>query len=94
MLPGMEIVLMTKLSWKRTRNDPMQSRQLWLMRRDPTKPLFEPERSAYPTWDPKLKTGEYEVRASLVYDLNRYNDPNFEGDQTTMFRKSLPFKVK
>ncbi len=46
------------------------------------------------TWDPKLKPGEYEVRASLIYDLNRYNDPNFEGDQTTIFRKSLPLKVK
>jgi hypothetical protein len=45
-------------------------------------------------WDPKLTTGEYEVRASLIYDLNRYNDPNFEGDQTTIFRKTLPFKVK
>jgi hypothetical protein len=38
-------------------------------------------------WVPKLKTGEYEVRASLIYDLNRYNDPNFEGHQTTIFRK-------
>ena len=46
------------------------------------------------SWDPKLKTGEYEVRASLVYDLNRYNDPNFEGDQTTMFRKTLPFEIR
>jgi hypothetical protein len=45
-------------------------------------------------WVPKLKTGEYEVRASLIYDLNRYNDPSFEGDQTTIFRKTLPFKVK
>ncbi len=45
-------------------------------------------------WDPKLKSGEYELRASLVYDLNRYNDPNFQGDQTTIFRKTLPFKVK
>jgi hypothetical protein len=46
------------------------------------------------TWDTKLEKGEYEVRASLIYDLNRYNDPNFERDQTTIFRKSLPFKVK
>jgi hypothetical protein len=45
-------------------------------------------------WDPKLKKGKYKVRASLVYDLNRYNDPKFEGDQTTMFRKSLPFEIK
>lgn len=45
-------------------------------------------------WDPKLKKGEYEVRASLVYDLNRYNDPNFKGDQTTIFHKTLPFKIK
>jgi nitrate/TMAO reductase-like tetraheme cytochrome c subunit len=46
------------------------------------------------SWDPKLKKGQYEVRASLIYDLNRYNDRNFKGDQTTMFRKTLPFKVK
>ncbi len=46
------------------------------------------------SWDPKLKKGKYEVRASLIYDLNRYNDPKFQGDQTTMFRKSLPFEVK
>lgn len=46
------------------------------------------------SWDPKLKPGEYEVRANLVYDLNRYNDPNFEGDQTMIFRKSLPLSVK
>jgi iron(III) transport system ATP-binding protein len=28
-----------------------------------------------------------------AYDLNRYNDPKFEGDQTTMFSNSLPLKV-
>ncbi|HMK36162.1 MAG TPA: hypothetical protein VK463_13900 [Desulfomonilaceae bacterium] len=46
------------------------------------------------SWDPMVKTGEYEVRATLIYDLNRYNDPNFEGDRMTIFRKTLPFNPK
>ena len=45
-------------------------------------------------WDPKLGSGKYEVRASLIYDINRYIDPKVEGHQTTIFRKSLPFTVK
>lgn len=46
------------------------------------------------SWDPKLPAGSYEVRASLIYDLNRYNDPSFKEDQTTVFRRTLPFKVQ
>lgn len=46
------------------------------------------------TWDPKLNKGDYKVRASLIYDLNRYNDPKFEGDQTRMFSTGLDIKVK
>jgi len=45
-------------------------------------------------WEPKLNKGEYSVRASLIYDLNRYNDTGFEGDRTKMFDSSLPIKVK
>jgi hypothetical protein len=45
-------------------------------------------------WEPKLDNGEYTVRASLIYDLNRYNDPGFEGDRTKMFSSSLPITVK
>jgi hypothetical protein len=44
-------------------------------------------------WDPKLPQGSYEVRASLVYKLNRYNE-NFEGDETTIFQRTLPFMVQ
>jgi hypothetical protein len=46
------------------------------------------------TWDPKLKSGKYEIQATLIYALNRYSDPKSEGDRTTMFRKTLPFTVK
>jgi hypothetical protein len=45
-------------------------------------------------WEPKLDKGEYTVRASLIYDLNRYNDPGFEGDRTKMFSSNLPITVK
>jgi hypothetical protein len=46
------------------------------------------------TWNPRLKPGAYEVRANLVFDLNRYNNPNFEGDQTTISKKTLALRVK
>jgi hypothetical protein len=46
------------------------------------------------TWDPKLSSGKYELRTSLIYNLNRYSDSALEGNQTTMFRKTLPFKIK
>jgi hypothetical protein len=44
-------------------------------------------------WTPELKSGTYTVRATLVYDLNRYNDPKFLDDETTLTRTSLEFKV-
>jgi hypothetical protein len=46
------------------------------------------------TWDPRLKPGEYEVRTSLIFDLNRYNDPKFRGDQRTIFKTSLAYRVR
>ena len=42
-------------------------------------------------WSPKLNAGEYTIRASLIYDLNRYN-PRFD-DQTEIYRSSLPVKI-
>jgi hypothetical protein len=45
-------------------------------------------------WDPKLGPGEYKVRASLIYDTNRYTDPKVEGHQTTIFRRTVPLTVK
>jgi hypothetical protein len=45
------------------------------------------------SWMPKLPVGEYTVRARLIYDLNRYNDPKFTGDQTEIYRASLAIKV-
>lgn len=33
------------------------------------------------SWRPDLDPGDYTVRAILVYDLNRYNDRAFRGDQ-------------
>ena len=40
-------------------------------------------------WAPELKAGAYTVRAELIYDLNRYNDPKFTGDQTKVAQSSL-----
>jgi nitrate/TMAO reductase-like tetraheme cytochrome c subunit len=46
------------------------------------------------TWQPPLRDGSYTVEASLVYDLNRYNDRSFKGDQREISRFSLPLQVK
>jgi len=44
-------------------------------------------------WTPDLKPGSYTVHATLIYDLNRYNDAAFTQDQTTLTKTSLPLKV-
>lgn len=44
-------------------------------------------------WQPALAAGRYTVRATLVYDLNRYNDPAFKDDQQEIGRASLPVRV-
>ena len=46
------------------------------------------------TWEPKLAKGDFTVRASLIYDLNRFNEMAFEGDRTRMFGSTLPMTVK
>jgi hypothetical protein len=46
------------------------------------------------TWDPAVRVGSYIVEASLVYDLNRYNDRSFKGDQREISRFTLPLPVK
>ncbi|HEX9022336.1 MAG TPA: hypothetical protein VF799_00700, partial [Geobacteraceae bacterium] len=45
-------------------------------------------------WAPELKPGEYTVKARLIYDLNRYNDRSFTGDQTEINSTTLVLKVK
>jgi hypothetical protein len=45
------------------------------------------------TWGPVLKPGRYTIQATLIYDLNRYNDPKFAEDQTTLNRTSLSIEV-
>lgn len=45
------------------------------------------------TWVPELKTDNYTVQASLIYDLNRYNERNFTEDQTEIYHTSLSVKV-
>lgn len=42
----------------------------------------------------EVRDGNYTVEASLVYDLNRYNDRSFKGDQREISRFTLPFRVK
>jgi len=46
------------------------------------------------TWTPQLAAGQYTVRARLIYDLNRYNDPQFTGDQTEIYRAALAIEIK
>lgn len=46
------------------------------------------------SWRPALAPGRYTARASLIYDLNRYNDPAFLDDQTEIYRTSLPIDVR
>jgi hypothetical protein len=45
------------------------------------------------SWIPTVPPGGYTVRARLIYDLNRYNDPNYNGDQTEIYRTTLTMKV-
>ncbi len=45
-------------------------------------------------WRPQLKSGIYTVEAKLVYDLNRYNDRAFVGDQTEIFRTKVDIAVR
>lgn len=45
-------------------------------------------------WTPELKTGEYTVKARLIYDLNRYNDRSFTGDQTEVNSTTLAIKMQ
>jgi nitrate/TMAO reductase-like tetraheme cytochrome c subunit len=45
-------------------------------------------------WQPKLKPGEYTVKARLTYDLNRYNPRSFTADQTEINRSVLTVGVK
>lgn len=45
-------------------------------------------------WVPKLKAGSYTIEATLIYDLNRYNERSFTGDQTEIYRTSLSVTVK
>ncbi len=45
------------------------------------------------SWAPALKPGHYAIQASLIYDLNRYNDRTFVEDQTEIYRFSLSVNV-
>jgi len=45
------------------------------------------------SWTPNLGAGEYTVRARLIYDLNRYNDPKYTGDQTEIYQAALGIKI-
>ncbi len=46
------------------------------------------------SWTPQLAAGKYTARATLIYDLNRYNDPSFTGDQSEIFQTALPIMVQ
>lgn len=44
-------------------------------------------------WGPEIGGGQYTVRATLVYDLNRYNDRAFKDDQQEIARATIPVKI-
>lgn len=44
-------------------------------------------------WTPDLASGDYVFRATLTYDLNRYNDRAFQDDQTQIHRTSMSIKI-
>jgi nitrate/TMAO reductase-like tetraheme cytochrome c subunit len=46
------------------------------------------------SWATPLKPGTYTVQASLIHDLNRYNDRAFSDDQTEMERASISMTVE
>jgi len=45
------------------------------------------------SWMPRLAPGAYTVRGRLIYDLKRYNDPKFTGDQTEIYRAVLAVTI-
>lgn len=45
-------------------------------------------------WAPNLAAGRYTVDARLVYDLNRYDDRAFTGDQRELARIQMPLLVQ
>lgn len=45
-------------------------------------------------WNAKLPPGSYTLRATLIYDLNRYNDRLFTDDQTQVYRTSILIQVR
>src|SRR5262249_1206147 len=45
-------------------------------------------------WRPEIAEGNYDVRARLVYDLNRYNDRSFKDDQHEIAFRSLNISYK
>jgi Cytochrome c3 len=44
-------------------------------------------------WSPPVPAGQYTARATLTYDLNRYNDRAFKDDQQEIARISIPVKI-
>lgn len=45
-------------------------------------------------WTPELKSGDYTIKARLIYDLNRCNNRSFEEDQTEINSTHLNIKVQ
>lgn len=46
------------------------------------------------SWSPALTAGSYTITSRLIYDLNRYNDRNFKGDQNRISETSLEVSIK
>jgi len=59
----------------------------------PHEPIIRAGEERVLTWAPVLKPGEYTVKTRLIYDLNRYNDRSFAGDQTEINSTTLAIRV-
>jgi nitrate/TMAO reductase-like tetraheme cytochrome c subunit len=60
----------------------------------PHEPIIRAGEERILPWTPNLKTGDYTVKAHLIYDLNRYNARSFTGDQTEINSTTLRIRVK
>jgi hypothetical protein len=61
---------------------------------DPHESIIQAGEKRLLPWTPELKNGGYTIKARLIYDLNRYNDRSFTGDQTEINITFLAIKVK
>jgi nitrate/TMAO reductase-like tetraheme cytochrome c subunit len=72
-------------------NDPIATSQA--DRQGPHETIIRAGEERVLRWIAELPAGRYTVRARLIYDLNRYNDRAFKGDQREMANQALQIRV-